>query len=71
MQSAKLVAVGWYWEMKVASTGQWRQLSWRMTEEDAEAHAKRSGVELRKVEGSREELPNLDHDDYCLWGKRT
>ena len=46
MQSSKL----WYWEMKVASTGLWRQLSWRMTEDDAEAHAKSSGVELRKVE---------------------
>ena len=60
MQSTKLMAVAWYWEMKVASTGLWRQLSWRMTEEDAEAHAKRSGVELRKVEGSRQELQEIN-----------
>jgi hypothetical protein len=55
MQSTKL----WYWEMKVASTGLWRQLSWRMTEKDAEAHAKSSGVELRKVEGSLQELQTV------------
>ncbi len=60
MQSTKPVAVMWFWEMKVASTGLWRQLSWRMTEEDAEAHAKRSGVEVRKVEGSRLELQLRD-----------
>jgi hypothetical protein len=59
MQSTKPRAVAWCWEMKVSSTGLWRQLSWRMTEEDAAAHAKRSGVELRKVEGSGQELQDI------------
>ena len=60
MQSTKPGTVVWCWEMKVSSTGLWRQLSWRMTEEDAGAHAKRSGVELRKVEGSGRELQNIE-----------
>ena len=56
MQSTKL----WYWEMKIASTGLWRQLSWRMTEEEAEAHAKSSNLQLRKVEASRQELQEIN-----------
>lgn len=60
MQSTKSSTVECYWEMKVASTGLWRQLSWPMTEEDAEAHAKRSGVELRKIEGSRQEHQEIN-----------
>lgn len=55
MESEKLVVLVWRWEMKVASTGQWRPLSWHMAEEEAEAQAKSAGVEVRKIEGSCEE----------------
>jgi hypothetical protein len=51
----------WFFEEK-NKRGRWKRLAWRMTEEDARHYAERHGVELRKVEWSREERENYYGD---------
>ncbi|HWI15357.1 MAG TPA: hypothetical protein VNT02_13930 [Burkholderiales bacterium] len=41
----------WQWQVK-QTTGRWRLLAWRMTEELAAAWMARQAKELRKVPGS-------------------
>jgi hypothetical protein len=41
----------WQWQIR-QSTGRWRLLAWRMTDDDALAWAAGEGKELRKVPGS-------------------
>ena len=43
------------WRRKDPRTGRWRALRWKMTDADAAAWAKREGVEIEQIPGSREE----------------
>ena len=46
----------WHWRLRNATKrGGWEVLHWAMTEADAAQWARHNGVELQKVEGSREE----------------
>ena len=38
----------------------WRELTWRMTEDQAAAWARANTTEVRRVEGSREERRDVD-----------
>ncbi len=60
---AKPPVVLWFWEER-DKRGRWVRLSWRMTDEDAERHRKRNGVELRKIESSREERQDYYGEGY-------
>lgn len=62
MHPANMPAVVlWKWEIRDARRRSgWRLLGWMMCEEDAAAWEKAEGAELRRVEGSREELHDLD-----------
>lgn len=57
-----MAIVVWEWEEKDARTGRWKRLGWMMTEGDAEAYSSKHQVELRRVEGSREERGNTAGD---------
>jgi hypothetical protein len=50
--------VVWRWEEKNAR-GRWVKLRWAMDEAWAASYAEKHGVELRKIEGSREERTDL------------
>jgi hypothetical protein len=59
----KAPVVLWFFEEK-NKRGRWKRLSWRMTDEDAQRHMERNGVELRKVENSREERQDYYGNGY-------
>ena len=48
------------WRIKDPRTGRWRVLRWKMTEEDAQAWAKKEGAELEKVPNSEETRTDVD-----------
>jgi hypothetical protein len=62
---AKPPVVLWFWEER-DKRGRWVRLSWRMTDESAELYMKNKnhGVELRKIESSREEREDYYGDGY-------
>lgn len=59
-QRMDVLVVVYEWQVRDKVTGRWRNLSWKMDELSAAAWAVREGVEIRPVEGSREERHDLD-----------
>lgn len=45
----------WKWRVLNPETSRWRELTYRMTEEQAQQKAAREGVRLERIEGSAEE----------------
>lgn len=48
------------WRRKDPRTGRWRELRWKMTDEDAQAWAAKEGAELEKVLNSAETRIDID-----------
>ena len=48
------------WRIKDKRTGRWRVLRWSMTEQNAIDWARKDGVEIKRVEGSREDRTDVD-----------
>jgi len=48
------------WRILDKRNGRWRLLQWKMTEDDAEAWAKREGAEIERVEDSAETRSDVD-----------
>jgi hypothetical protein len=53
----------WFWEKK-DKRGRWRRLSWCMTDESAELYMQNHGIELRKIESTREEREDYYGNGY-------
>ena len=62
---AKPPVLLWHWRLRNAmKRGGWEVLHWVMTEADAAQWARHNGVELQKVEGSREERQDFSGSSY-------
>ena len=59
----KVPIVMWFFE-ELDKRGRWKRLSWRMTDEDAQRHMDRNGIELPKLEHTAETRADLYGTGY-------
>jgi hypothetical protein len=51
--------ITWKWRARGKLNPEWRELAWRMTEQEAVAWTKAHGRDIKKIEGSAEERPGV------------
>ena len=53
--------ITWRWVAKESRTGRWKELTWRMTEEDAAQWSAANGhCAMARINGSRQEHTDVD-----------
>jgi hypothetical protein len=71
----ELMVIKWKWRARGKLNREWRELSWRMSEQEAAAWSKSEGREIERIEGSAEVRTDLrgetDRDGVVTSSRRS